>query len=295
MEDRLFEIHRISGVSSVVSILPPQPGEDAGDFLPQFSKRTKLLQQALNQVRYNNQEILRQKDKHKEATTNEAEKKISDEITRLIDQNNVLSKTVADQLSSMKDDVEQSKKDDPSEPETKMKIVSHQSLSNKFSAILKESQAVQLEYKSAVKDKLARQAKIYDNSLSPEQLEEIVNDPEGMDKLISQKMIGGTNSRVQNAVSDMQEKYKDILKLEQSVQVMHQMFQDMALLVHANGELINSIELNINDARDYVKKANVRLADGMEDHKKAKKMKWMMMMCIMIAIGIFVLIKFVLF
>lgn len=215
MEDRLFEFHRISGVSSVVSILPPQPGEDAGDFLPQFSKRTKLLQQALNQVRYNNQEILRQKDKHKEATTNEAEKKISDEITRLIDQNNVLSKTVADQLSSMKDDVEQSKKDDPSEPETKMKIVSHQSLSNKFSAILKESQAVQLEYKSAVKDKLARQAKIYDNSLSQEQLEEIVNDPEGMDKLISQKMIGGTNSRVQNAVSDMQEKYKDILKLEQ--------------------------------------------------------------------------------
>jgi len=59
-----------------------------------------------------------------------------------------------------------------------MKIVSHQSLSNKFSAILKESQAVQLEYKSAVKDKLARQAKIYDNTLSNEQLEEIVNDPE---------------------------------------------------------------------------------------------------------------------
>ena len=59
-----------------------------------------------------------------------------------------------------------------------MKIVTDQSLSNKFSAILKESQAVQLEYKSAVKDKLARQAKIYDNSLSNEQLEEIVNDPE---------------------------------------------------------------------------------------------------------------------
>ena len=59
-----------------------------------------------------------------------------------------------------------------------MKIVSHQALSHKFSAILKESQAVQLEYKAAVKDKLARQAKIYDNSLSNEQLEEIVNDPE---------------------------------------------------------------------------------------------------------------------
>jgi len=65
-----------------------------------------------------------------------------------------------------------------------MKIISHQSLSNKFSEMLKESQAVQLEYKSAVKEKLARQAKIYDNSLSQDELEDIVNDPEVFDPLI---------------------------------------------------------------------------------------------------------------
>lgn len=59
-----------------------------------------------------------------------------------------------------------------------MKEVSHQSLSNKFSDVLKESQSVQLEYKAAVKEKLARQAKIYDNALSAEELEDIVNDPE---------------------------------------------------------------------------------------------------------------------
>jgi len=59
-----------------------------------------------------------------------------------------------------------------------MKIISHQSLSNKFSEMLKESQHVQLEYKSAVKEKLARQAKIYDNTLSQDELEDIINDPE---------------------------------------------------------------------------------------------------------------------
>ena len=59
---------------------------------------------------------------------------------------------------------------------------------------------------------------------------------------------------------------------------MHQMFQDMALLVHANGELINSIEQNIDDASDYVKKANVRLVQGMKDHKKAKTVRIFLMM-----------------
>ena len=44
--------------------------------------------------------------------------------------------------------------------------------------MLKESQHVQLEYKSAVKEKLARQAKIYDNTLSQDELEDIINDPE---------------------------------------------------------------------------------------------------------------------
>ena len=36
-----------------------------------------------------------------------------------------------------------------------------------------------------------------------------------MAKLISSKMVGGANTRIQNAVSDLQDKYKDILKLEQ--------------------------------------------------------------------------------
>jgi len=286
MEDRLVEFQRLSGVSGCIPIPALHDGQEAKDFLPQFSSRTRLLQQAINQVKYNNQEILRLKDKHKEATLNDQEKKISDEITRLIDQSNVLSKTVADQLNTMKDDVEESKKNDPDEPETRMKIISHQSLSNKFSDMLKESQAVQLEYKSAVKEKLARQAKIYDNTLSPDELEDIVNDPEGMAKLISSKMVGGANTRIQNAVSDLQDKYKDILKLEQSVEIVHQMFVDMAMLVHANGELVNSIEINVSQARDYVDNAVKRLDDGQQAHKQASKMKWMMMVCCIIFIAI---------
>lgn len=35
-----------------------------------------------------------------------------------------------------------------------------------------------------------------------------------MAKLISSKMIGGAHTKMQNAVSDIQDKYRDIIKLE---------------------------------------------------------------------------------
>ena len=63
----------MAGVSTSL-IPPPGEGEGSQGFLPQFSSRTRLLQQAINQVRYNNQEILKLKDKHKEATLNDLEK-----------------------------------------------------------------------------------------------------------------------------------------------------------------------------------------------------------------------------
>lgn len=49
------------------------------------------------------------------------------------------------------------------------------------------------------------------------------------------------------------------------------MFLDMSLLVHANAELLNSIDANVSATRSYVKKAVKQLDDGKEAHRKAKK------------------------
>ena len=59
-----------------------------------------------------------------------------------------------------------------------MKATSYQALSAKFQEILKESQSVQADFKGAVKQKIARQAKLIQEDLSDEQVEDICNDPE---------------------------------------------------------------------------------------------------------------------
>jgi len=113
-----------------------------------------------------------------------------------------------------------------------MKATSYQALTAKFQEVLKDSQAIQSEFKSAVKGKIARQAKMVDDTLTAQQIEEICNDPEvkiltiveqyqqiaswyqGAAKLMASKMYGQGHTKLQNAVSDIQDKYKDILKLE---------------------------------------------------------------------------------
>ena len=49
------------------------------------------------------------------------------------------------------------------------------------------------------------------------------------------------------------------------------MFVDMAMLVHAQGEIIDNIEANCNSTKDYVIKAEKKLISAKTEHIAYKK------------------------
>lgn len=49
------------------------------------------------------------------------------------------------------------------------------------------------------------------------------------------------------------------------------MFVDMAMLVHQQGEMLDNIELNINDAKNYVEKGEKQLQKAKSSHQAARK------------------------
>eukprot|EP01017_Pseudomicrothorax_dubius_P006282 TRINITY_DN11765_c0_g1_i3.p1 TRINITY_DN11765_c0_g1~~TRINITY_DN11765_c0_g1_i3.p1 ORF type:complete len:157 (-),score=57.92 TRINITY_DN11765_c0_g1_i3:130-600(-) len=147
--------------------------------------------------------------------------------------------------------------------------------------------------RSTWEDKLARQAKVIDNSLTDEQIEEIVNDPQGTEKLLQAKLDGQGHAKLQNAVSDIQDKYRDIQKLEASVELVFKMFQDLALLVHEQGEALDCIEMNINQANYHVKEAEKHLRDAKQEHQSGqKKMCFLVILLLCIIAGVIVYLKF---
>lgn len=45
----------------------------------------------------------------------------------------------------------------------------------------------------------------------------------------------------------------------------------MAMLVHQQGEMLDNIELNINDAKNYVEKGEKQLQKAKSSHQAARK------------------------
>jgi len=283
MEDRLADL-KIGARTPATAEAEPE------GLMPAFNKKINAVQYYIKTVKENNTKIARLKEKHISATLNEQEKSISEELDGLIAENNKYCATVKSELEYIEGEVKKAQEKEREEPETRIKDITFRALKAKFMEVLKETQTTQIEYKTAVRGKISRQAKIIDPTLTNEQVEEVCNDPEGAGRLLANKMLGSGHVRLKNAVADIQDKYKDIRKLEKSVETIHQMFIDMQMMVQAQGEILDNIELNVQEAHDYTKKANVQLAKAKKSHMIYKKYKCCILITILIVIVLVIVI-----
>jgi len=283
MEDRLADL--MVGVKS-----PATAETNAEELMPEFNKKINTIQYYIKTVKENNGKIVRLKERHISATLTEQEKAISEELDNLIAENAKFCQTIKSELEYVEQEVKKAQEKERGEPETRIKDITFRALKAKFAEILKETQTTQIDYKTAVKSKISRQARIIDPNLTNEQIEEVCNDPEGAGKLLANKMLGQGHVKLRNAVADIQDKYKDIQKLEKSVELIHQMFIDLQMLVQAQGEILDNIELNIQGAHDYAKKAVIELNKAKKSHIIYKKYKCCIIITVLIILGLVIII-----
>ena len=79
------------------------------------------------------------------------------------------------------------------------------------------------------------------------------------------------HTAAKEALAYIENRHKDIIRLEQSIQELHQLFLDLAILVEAQGELIDQIEYNVSQAASYTKDAVKQLADANKYQKRSRK------------------------
>lgn len=68
-------------------------------------------------------------------------------------------------------DINESKKNYPNEPETRVKQTVHRTLTSKFRDVLRQSQQIQTEYKNAMQTRIKRQLRIVKTDATEEELE----------------------------------------------------------------------------------------------------------------------------
>jgi t-SNARE complex subunit (syntaxin) len=81
---------------------------------------------------------------------------------------------------------------------------------------------------------------------------------------------------------DIQERHDQIIELEKSVAELGQLFKDMQILVNTQGDMINTIEDNVEKTDHYVESGLGELRIAAIHQKKNQKKKWFIILCIVI-------------
>ncbi|KAM7540241.1 hypothetical protein Aperf_G00000024878 [Anoplocephala perfoliata] len=149
-------------------------------------------------------------------------------------------------------------------------LVQLQHVSALLADIVKNHNAWQSTYLSRSKDYLRRQLAVADQHFTDEELEEMLES--GNPQIFTQSIMADTQMARQT-LDEIEARHQDIIKLEQSIKELHDMFQDVSTLVESQQETIDKIEYNVDNAQDYVETAKKDVEKAVVYQKKSRKKK----------------------
>ncbi|ESO97984.1 hypothetical protein LOTGIDRAFT_153095 [Lottia gigantea] len=96
--------------------------------------------------------------------------------------------------------------------------------------------------------------------------------------------------QAKQTLADIEARHNDIIKLENSIRELHDMFMDMAMLVESQGEMIDRIEYNVEAAVDYIETAKMDTKKAVKYQSKARRKKILIIICVIVLLAILGLI-----
>lgn len=138
----------------------------------------------------------------------------------------------------------------------------------RFHQVMNDYNAASHEFKTALQNRTRRQLRIVDSKMSEEDIEKIVQSGQAEAGVIKKALI---SSNVKTTVQSIEERHLEILKLEQQVLEVYELFRDLATLVDIQQESLDVIENRIKGAKHYTEKGEKSLVKSEEYGKKARK------------------------
>ncbi|XP_015794637.1 syntaxin-1A [Tetranychus urticae] len=163
----------------------------------------------------------------------------------------------------------------------------HSMLSQKFVEVMTDYNKTQTDYRERCKARIQRQLEITGKSTTNEELEEMLES--GNPAIFTQGIMTDTQ-QARQTLADIEARHADIIKLENSIRELHDMFMDMAMLVESQGEMIDRIEYHVVHAREYIETAKSDTKKAREYQSKARRKQILILICLIILIIILIVI-----
>jgi syntaxin 1A len=246
-----------------------------------FFEQVEEIRRMIDKIATNVEEV---KKKHSTIlAAPQSEDKTKEELEQLMAEIKSTANSVRGKLKVMESKLDQQN----ISAEQRIRKTQHATISRKFVEVMNDYNGCQVDYRERCKGRIQRQLEITGRATSDAELEEMLES--GNPAIFTQGIITETQAARQS-LKDIEARHNDIIKLENSIRELHDMFMDMAMLVESQGEMIDRIEYNVEKSVDYVESAKQDTKKAVKYQSKARRKKIIIIICIIVALAIIALI-----
>ncbi|XP_052508183.1 syntaxin-3 [Budorcas taxicolor] len=212
------------------------------------------------------------------------EPKTKDDLEQLTTEIKKKANNVRNKLKSMERHIEEDEV--RSSADLRIRKSQHSVLSRKFVEVMTKYNEAQVDFRERSKGRIQRQLEITGKKTTDEELEEMLES--GNSALFTSGIIDSQISK--QALSEIEGRHKDIVRLESSIRELHDMFIDIAMLVENQGEMLDNIELNVMHTVDHVEKAQEETKRAVKYQGQARKKLVIIIVIVVVLLGLLALI-----
>ncbi|KAF9069885.1 t-SNARE [Rhodocollybia butyracea] len=161
---------------------------------------------------------------------------------------------------------------------------------SKFVEAIQNYQNVEQQHRTRYKQRVERQLKIVKPDASPEEIKAAVDDESG-GEVFSQALLSSNRfGESRTAYREVQERHKDIKRIEQTLGELAQLFNDMSVLVEQQDEVIENIETTAGNVEKDTEAGLIYTEKAVVSARSARQKRWICFAIILIIVLIIAIV-----
>jgi len=254
-------------------------------FMDQFFQHVATIRGNIDKIAQDVEQVKKMHSHMLSAAVQEQE--VKDELERVMNDVKRTANSVRTNLKEMEQRINQQDSNSSYNQyaESRIRRCQHSTLARKFVEVMSDYNTTQSDYREKCKARIQRQLEITGKTKTSDEVEEML---EGGDPAIFTSDIVIETQQARQALGDIEARHRDIINLEKSIQELHEMFLDMAMLVESQGEMIDRIEYNVEQAVDFVQSAKSDTKKAVKYQSKARRKKILIFICLIVCLAIII-------
>eukprot|EP00884_Botryococcus_braunii_P007879 jgi/Botrbrau1/17092/Bobra.0399s0002.1 len=271
--------------------IPEEPTADK--HLEGFFKEVTVIKGLLANIRRNQVKLSEAHERSKTVTRSAEMKEIREKMQSDIDEVNKTAHQVKSKLEYLDKLNEQAlnrKGTGPGSSSERTRTAITAALRKKLKDLMGDFQDLRQRLNEEYREVVERRVyTVTGQKATEEEIDRMIETGES-ENIFQKAILEQGRGHVLDTLAEIQERHEAVKELERSLLDLHQIFLDMAVLVEAQGEMLDNIEAQVAKAKDHVESGVTHLVEAKKLQKSTRRLMCCAIIVLLIIIAVIVIL-----